>query len=734
MRFAVALPWWGYALAFGAAIALAWYTYAATHLPARSRALLTALRALTLLLLVAAVLRPVRLVPPASARDRIVPILVDVSRSMRIADAEGPARLQRARAAAEALVTALAPSFRTDIWTFGDGVAPGDLGRLQASAGRSDIGGALTAVADRYRGRPLGGIVVISDGGDTAMREDARGDSSAAPVFTVGVGTPAITRDREVVAMTAGEPRLADSTVDVHVSALSTGYGTQPLDLTLTANGRPVDVRRVASADGAPVHTVFTVSPDPTAPTVYQVSVPVAPGEIAGENNRRSVLVEPPGRRRRLLLVEGAPGYEHTFLKRALAHDTSLDVDSVVRKGVTDDGRPTFFVQAAASRAATLAAGFPELRAELFHYDAVVFGNVEASFFTRAQLESTAAFVAARGGGLLVFGGRSFEQQGLAGTPLDEVLPVDMSDRRALVARVSNGAPASGAPVALTPDGADHPATRSGATAEDARRLWQALPPLASVAIVGGPRPGAQVLAVAGGAAGETAAPADRAALRTGPDHGLRRRGVVALAHDAAGRRYVVRHDLAAAGALAGARRDRTRGDHLGRGFVARCQRRGRRAGARSRLRAGAGRRSAADHRRTGRRRAPGVGHAGRCGRRPLHGAVRFDDTGVYRIRADARRGGEALGSAEQAVLSGGADPEMADPRLNEPVLQRLAAADGGTYVRAADVARIPPLMRAGGPVGPPEIRDLWHGAWSLLAVIALLGAEWALRRRMGMA
>ena len=266
MRFAVALPWWGYALAFGAAIALAWYTYAATHLPARSRALLTALRALTLLLLVAAVLRPVRLVPPASARDRIVPILVDVSRSMRIADAEGPARLQRARAAAEALVTALAPSFRTDIWTFGDGVAPGDLGRLQASAGRSDIGGALTAVADRYRGRPLGGIVVISDGGDTAMREDARGDSSAAPVFTVGVGTPAITRDREVVAMTAGEPRLADSTVDVHVSALSTGFGTQPLDLTLTANGRPVDVppgrvgrrrtgahgvHRLAGSDGA---------------------------------------------------------------------------------------------------------------------------------------------------------------------------------------------------------------------------------------------------------------------------------------------------------------------------------------------------------------------------------------------------------------------------------------------------------------------------------------------------
>jgi hypothetical protein len=77
----------------------------------------------------------------------------------------------------------------------------------------------------------------------------------------------------------------------------------------------------------------------------------------------------------------------------------------------------------------------------------------------------------------------------------------------------------------------------------------------------------------------------------------------------------------------------------------------------------------------------------------------------------------------------------MADPRLNEPVLQRLAAASGGAYLRAADVARVPPLLRTtGGPVGPPDVRDLWHGGWSLLAVIALLGAEWALRRRMGLA
>jgi hypothetical protein len=115
--------------------------------------------------------------------------------------------------------------------------------------------------------------------------------------------------------------------------------------------------------------------------------------------------------------------------------------------------------------------------------------------------------------------------------------------------------------------------------------------------------------------------------------------------------------------------------------------------------------------------------------------AARFDQAGVYRVDATARRNGEVIGTASRVVLAGGADLEMSDPRLNEDVLRRLALATGGRYLPAGDVAEMPELLRAAQTrTTPPEVRDLWHNGWTLSAIVALLGAEWLLRRRVGLA
>ena len=164
----------------------------------------------------------------------------------------------------------------------------------------------------------------------------------------------------------------------------------------------PALVEPVAAAQFDVCRTVDGVKVCNTGPTptagVYTVEIPSAVGERVLENNRRSVLVEPPGRKRRLLVVEGAPGFEHSFIKRALMLDPGIEVDSVVRKGRDAQGDSTFFVQSVSDRASQLATGFPDTRAALYQYDAVILANIEPDSLSRVQLEMIADFVDVRGG------------------------------------------------------------------------------------------------------------------------------------------------------------------------------------------------------------------------------------------------------------------------------------------------------------------------------------------------
>ena len=72
-----------------------------------------------------------------------------------------------------------------------------------------------------------------------------------------------------------------------------------------------------------------------------------------------------------------------------------------------------------------LASGFPKTRDELFAYDGLILGSIEAGAFTGDQLRMIGEFVERRGGGLLMLGGaRSFSEGGYAGTPVADALPV----------------------------------------------------------------------------------------------------------------------------------------------------------------------------------------------------------------------------------------------------------------------------------------------------------------------
>ena len=740
MRFVVVLPWWGYVAAFGAALVLGWLAYARVpvKLTAGRRIGLSALRALTLILLILILLRPIVMVPPASANNSLLPILVDVSRSMRLKDADGPTRIEQAQAMVKDLQAQLGKEYRIELLTFGDALAAvADVDRLSATARRSDLSGAIADLAERHRHDRLAGVIVLSDGGDTAPQEAGEGRAIGAPVMTVGIGNVNAPRDREIVNLTAGEPLLPGASIDLSVSATSTGYGTEPVELRVTANGRPVEVRRLTpTAEGAPVHSVFTVSPQPDVPTVYTVQIPPAAGEIAPENNSRSVLVPPQTGKRRLLVVEGAPGFEHTFLKRALSDDPGLEIDAVVRKGQNDDGRDTFYVQAAPSRMAALSSGYPFKRSELFAYDGVIFGNIEADFFTREQLELTNDFIAERGGGLLVLGARSFDRQGLAGTALEQALPIDLTDRGSSITLAAAQTPAiePNTP-ALTSDGVMHPATRLAVTPEENRQKWAALPALASMAHVGGSRPGAQILAVAL-TAGGTPQPLI-AAQRYGQGRSVAFAGEASwrwrMMLPATDTSYETIWRQLARWVTAGAQGPVTIGamSPAVPGITDRINVAVRDEDFKPVANAEVAIEMTAPNGE--KRQMSAALSSPQDGRYGV--AARFDQQGVYKIDVVATRGGTRIGAASRPVLVGGVDLEMTQPRLNEAVLRRLAAESSGRYVRADQAGQLPSLLRESrAEAGTPEMRDLWHNGWSLLVIVGLLAAEWVARRRVGLA
>jgi uncharacterized membrane protein len=745
MHLAVPLPWWlAVLLAAGiGAAAFVEYRRPLVALTRWQRGGLVALRALVLSALVLFLFRPIAILPPSGARDAIVPILVDTSRSMRIGDADGQARIARAVDLVRTqLLPALAPHFVTELYSVGESLTATTVDRLSASARRTDLAGALAAVRERHRGQPVAGIVLLSDGGDTggaravASGESSRGARGGPPVYAVGIGSGDGLQDREVLGITAGDPRLDRASVDLHVTAISAGFGRTPFALRVLANGRALETRRIVPpADGSPIDELFTVSPDPLNPTVFTADIPADEAELVTENNARSVLVNPAGRKRRLLIVEGAPGFEHSFMTRALAGDPGLEVDVVTRKGRNADNQDTFFVQAGSGRAAALTAGFPARREQLYAYDALAIANVEGDFFTRAQLTAVADFVAERGGGLLVLGGRSFAQRGLSGTPLEEVLPVEANDRRGGLVHASLATadlPAHNK-VVLTKEGEAHPIMRLG-TVDETRRLWAALPALAASAPLGAARPGATVLAVT-----------------TAPGGGVF--PVVAVQRYGQGRSLVFAGEAAWRWRMMMASSDRTYETFWRQAArwlaadapdpVAMTLPDGPEPGDAVTVDIDVRDDAFAPVRDAtveGSVIAPGGDSSPLALRHANSASGRFtavlapDRAGLYRIRAAARRGSTQLGSVDRWMYVGGADREFADPRLNEPLLRRVARSSGGQYVRPADASRIPSWLRAAVPQNaPPEQRDLWHEPWAFALVIALICAEWVLRRVWGL-
>jgi uncharacterized membrane protein len=181
--------------------------------------------------------------------------------------------------------------------------------------------------------------------------------------------------------------------------------------------------------------------------------------------------------------VEGEPRWEFKFIRRAEEEDKGVQIVSMLRttenkiyrQGIADPSE--------------LADGFPTKAEDLFKYQAIIIGSVEAQYFTPVQQELLREFVDKRGGGLLFLGGRfALGDGGWASSGDADLFPTFLPSEKGTFHR-------DPATVQLTPAGAESPITRILDDRETNVERWRKLPYLADYQDPGAPKPGATELA-----------------------------------------------------------------------------------------------------------------------------------------------------------------------------------------------------------------------------------------------
>ena len=499
---------WSGGLAFVAVAAAAvatWrsYTQVRGNSQPIDRVILAAVRLVALTVLAFCLMRPVLVLSSVVPQQNFLGVLIDDSRSMRIADGDETERLQFVRdqlATPEGdLRAALNERFALRFFGFSTETDRLDVvDELDFNGTRTHIGQALAHAHDELSAMPLSGLVVVTDGADNALDGLAESllpiQAAGVPVFTVGLGREEFARDIQLGRVETPRRVLKGASLVTDLVVTHRGFRGETVTVQAEDEGRIVGSEEVVlGGDGEPQTVRMRFTAGEEGPRLFTFRVSPQPGEMVTQNNARQSLVVVEDRREKLLYFEGEPRFEVKFLRRAVADDENLHVSILQR---TAENK---FMRLDVEGPDDLVGGFPRTRAELFRYRGIILGSIEANYFTPDQLRMIADFVNDRGGGLLMLGShRSFGQGGYAGTPVADVLPVVLDEAR------GEGDESFFVEVGVEPTraGAAHAATQIADTEEASAARWRELPPITIVNPITEVKPGATTLLTSDGAGG----------------------------------------------------------------------------------------------------------------------------------------------------------------------------------------------------------------------------------------
>ena len=581
---------------------------------------------------------------------------------------------------------------------------------------------ALSDVLQEARLNPLAAVIVASDGADTTggvtAEELAEIAAFGVPVHTIAVGREHMPEDLELINVAVPQRVLPDSTVAARVAVRHDGPGET--QLKVYDDDRLLASTPLTLGDGTNTIAYVEFRLTDVGPHELEFSLDRKEGEQEGRNNRRTKLVEVQDDRYRVLYLEGEPRWEYKFMRRALHDDDDLELVSLLRVS------PNKFYRQGLSSAEQLEDGFPITAEELYLYDALIIGSIEAASLSREQQTLVRDFVSERGGSLLMLAGRNgLGNGGWGQSPVADALPsrLPQSDINSFFR--------TQAAVAITPQGGDSQMLKLVADGEDNIDAWLGLPAIADYQLTGTLKPAAVPLLTANTERGVLplllTQPFGRGrsfVLATGGTWRWQMSLPVEDQRHETFWRQLLRTLVASApspSSLTAVSRPGAGGIELRAEFRDDTFTPVADIGATAVVANAAGDSWTVELTPT----AEGAG--------VFLGELDPGESGAYFIEALAQRDDAAVATVRASVTYEAGQAEYFGIRSNPALLRRLSAATGGSQLAPEQLSELPNLLRY-SKAGVTEIESnpIWDMPALFLMLIALKFVEWLLRRRWG--
>jgi len=405
-----------------------------------------------------------------------------------------------------------------------------DFSELQFEGRASAIGSTLRTLAERYHGRPLAGVLLLTDGNAT----DLRGVPELAgvpPIYPVVIGKSDLIKDIAVQQARVSQTAFEDAPVSIQADVTAAGYNGESIVAQLLdrSDKKIMEQTLGARKDNDTLAFRFQLRPEAAGLSFYRIRVrakseaqsPDAAQkseEATLANNSRVLAVDRGRGPYRILYVTGRPNWEFKFLNRAVQEDEQLQLVGLIRVAkrepkfnflgrAGETSNPLFrgfgnqtpeeverydqpvLVRLNARDEFELRGGFPRTPEDLYAYHAVIVDDLEAEFFTPDQAALLQKFVSERGGGFLMLGGMECFQEGhYQRTPIGDMLPVYLD-------RVEETRPPDGLHLNLTRDGWLQSWARLRDNEADEKSRLQSMAPFQVLNRVREVKPGASVIA-----------------------------------------------------------------------------------------------------------------------------------------------------------------------------------------------------------------------------------------------